>query len=247
MIASLPMYPFRPEKLDAFWQRLRAATPAIPLPCALSWPDELLPHWQRSDLLLSQTCGYPLMTALPQVQVIGAFHYAAPGCEGANYRSWIVVRKEEAGRELRDFRGRILACNSQESYSGWHALMRLTGGSAFFSRVQASGSHRRSLAMLRNREADIAAIDCVSWALLSEDFAGELSGLKIVGQTASVPGLPLIASPAIPAESVAALRVGLAEVTGDRRNHALADGLKIRGFSVLPREAWQVILDKSAD
>lgn len=201
----------------------------------------MLPHWQRTDLLLSQTCGYPLMTTLPDVQVVGAFLYSAPGCEGANYRSWLVVREEDQG-ELEQFRGRVLAFNSLDSQSGYNSIMQMIGSPAFFSRTVASGGHRSSVALLRRGEADIAAIDCISWALLLRDFPQELTGLKIIGQTASVPGLPLITSAQTPAATIEALRQGLRQTVADPANHTLLSALMITDFTVLPRKAWQAIL-----
>lgn len=66
-------------------------------------PGDLLAHWRQPTLLLSQTCGYPLVTQLPEVQTVGCFHYAAPGCEGRRYRSLLVVREADSHRMLGDF------------------------------------------------------------------------------------------------------------------------------------------------
>lgn len=239
MLASLPMYSFTPQYVEAFWQKVRAALSSRPLPETLSWPDPLLPHWQHTALLLSQTCGYPLMTLLPEVQVVGAFHYSAPGCEGPNYRSWIAVREQESGQTLADFQGRRLVFNSQDSYSGYHSLMNITGGPAFFCSAVASGGHRRSLQLLRSSRADIAAIDCISWALLKRDFPEEVNGLKIIGQTASVPGLPLITAAATPPEQLQDLREALTQVVRDPANRTLLAALLIADFEPLPRSAWQ--------
>lgn len=182
------------------------------------------------------------MTSLPDVQVVGAFCYSAPGCEGPEYRSWIVVREEESGQSLADFSGRRLAFNSEDSQSGYHSLMKMTQGPDYFSATRASGGHRLSLALIRKGQADIAAIDCVSWALLLRDFPEELRGLKVIGQTASVPGLPVITSAETSAEMLQALRDGLAQVTADKAHGALLDSLLIKDFTPLPRAAWQVIL-----
>lgn len=201
-----------------------------------------MPHWQRDDLLLSQTCGYPLVTLLPDVQVVGAFCYSAAGCEGPNYTSWLVVREEEPGQTLADFAGRRLAFNSEDSQSGYHSVMKMTGGPALFSATLASGGHRRSVAMVRRGEADIAAIDCVSWALLMRDFPKELSGLRTIGHTASVPDLPVITSAKTSAETLSALRDGLTQVVTDAANRPLLEALLIKDFTPLPRAAWQVIL-----
>jgi hypothetical protein len=58
------------------------------------------------------------------VQVVGCFHYAAPGCEGFHYRSFLVVREEDRHLTLADFRGRRAVCNSADSQSGYNALRK---------------------------------------------------------------------------------------------------------------------------
>jgi hypothetical protein len=78
--------------------------------------SDLLTHWRQPALVLSQTCGYPLVTQLPDVQVV-CFHYAARAAKGS-YRSFLVVREEDRHLTLADFRGRRAVCNSADSQSG---------------------------------------------------------------------------------------------------------------------------------
>ncbi|MDR3494470.1 MAG: phosphate ABC transporter substrate-binding protein, partial [Ancalomicrobiaceae bacterium] len=98
MIASLPMYLFDRAAVDAFWSALAGVLRVHGLkevPEALNWPEpeDLHSHWRREDLLVSQTCGYPLVLGLNgAVRVLGAFNYAADGCDGALYRSYVVAR-----------------------------------------------------------------------------------------------------------------------------------------------------------
>ncbi len=72
---SLPMYDIYHLDTQALTAKL-----AQRLQADVEWPD---------DLLLSQTCGYPLMTQLPDVQLVGAFQLSATGCNGTRYRSWL--------------------------------------------------------------------------------------------------------------------------------------------------------------
>ncbi|MEO6917728.1 MAG: phosphate ABC transporter substrate-binding protein, partial [Collimonas sp.] len=99
MICALPMYPFPEEALRTFWSALRQALQGAGMhdvPFALAQPDDLLQHWQQSDLLLSQSCGYPVSTLLcGKVQVVGAFHFEVPGCQQSAYSSSLLVRKED--------------------------------------------------------------------------------------------------------------------------------------------------------
>ena len=70
-------------------------------------------------------------------------------------------------------------------YQHFHALGLTLGPT-----VQ-TGGHRASALAVAKGEADFAAIDAVTWELLSrhEDFA---NGLRVFAQTAPTPGLPLI-------------------------------------------------------
>ena len=91
MRAALPMYDIDRAAVHAWWLGLATALRAEglgDLPARLRWPTDLDRHWAEPGLLLSQTCGMPLVTSLAgRVSVVGAFHYAAPGCTGIEYRS----------------------------------------------------------------------------------------------------------------------------------------------------------------
>lgn len=215
----------------------------------VAWPQDLLPHWRDDHLLLSQTCGYPLVALLPDVQLVGTFHSSAQGCEGLRYRSWLVARKADDRLMLSDFRGRRAVCNSNDSHSGYNSLRYviapLAQDGSFFSATLLSGSHRQSLAALRAGEADIAAIDCITWALLRRNFPEELAGLEIIGETPLCAALPLITSAKTDAETLEKLRSALAELTSDKRYQDLLAESLIGGFSVTERgfydevQAWE--------
>ena len=182
------------------------------------------------------------MTQLPDVQLVGAFELSAPGCRGACYRSWLVAREEDENSALADFRGRRAVANSLDSHSGYNALRYLIAPLAqrgrFFSTAHLSGSHRRSLAYLRDGRADIAAIDCVTWALLRRYAAHELAGLAIVGETPLCPAPPLITSAQTDARTMATLRRVLAQFV---KKKAARDSF-ITGFTVPDRAAYQQII-----
>lgn len=244
MQVSLPMYGVTHQPAEAFWRVLRGKLLQLGLPQAsesLSWPQDLAQHWQRDDLLLSQTCGYPLAISLPQVQLVGTYHYRVEGCEGPDYSSWLVVRDDEPGERLEDFRGRIAAYNSTDSQSGHNSLRALIAPLAqegkFFRAAIASGAHYQSIKLIQNRQADIAAVDCVSLELLKRAQPQALAGLKIIGRTASVPGLPLITSRQTPPEQLEILRAGARAMLGE----AVSDSLLIGDFSLVPRSAYQKI------
>jgi len=244
MLMSLPMYAISPPDVEAFADILRQKLKDAGLnavPDALSWPQDLLHHWQTPDLLLSQTCGYPLVESLPQVQLVGTFSYRAPGCDGFRYRSFLLAREEDASLHLAGFRQRRLAFNSTDSQSGYNSLRALVAPLAvdgrFFSQVTATGSHRGSLRYVQQNLADLAAIDCVTLELLRRREPQALEGLAVIGQTAAVPGLPLITSAKTSPEDLAVLRQALRETAHD----PVSACLLIEEFTVVPRPAYRVI------
>jgi len=237
---AFPMYDIQPAATDALAKAVQRYFPGA----RFQRLGDLLSHWRDADLLLSQTCGYPLVTLLPDVQVVGQFHYTAPGCEAGNYRSMLMARREDAGQSLADFRGRIAAANSPDSQSGYHALRNSTGhDDAYFRSIVWSGSHRQSLALLQNGTADLAAIDCVSLALFERYLPQALSGLKAIGETALTPGLPLITSKHTSAETLATLREILGRLAKEKD---IAEPLLIGGFSPASRRDYDVILKASS-
>lgn len=237
---AFPMYDLNPNTTDALAEAVRRFFPDA----RFQRPTDLLAHWRDDDLLLSQTCGYPLVTLLPEVQVVGCFHYTAPSCEGIDYRSLLVARQSEKGKTLRDFRGQVAACNSPDSQSGYHALHNSVGhDETFFRSIVWTGSHRQSLNALQHGTADLAAIDCVSLALFARYEPRALSGLTVVGETALTPGLPLITSRHISAHTLEALRAALNDIASTPE---IAEPLLIGGFSPASRRDYDVILKASS-
>ncbi|MBB1202979.1 phosphate ABC transporter substrate-binding protein [Enterobacteriaceae bacterium 89] len=237
---AFPMYDVHPAATDALVSALLRDFPEA----RFQRPTDLLSHWRDESLLLSQTCGYPLMTQLPEVQVVGQFHYTAPGCVEGNYRSLLVVREEEKGKTLWDFHGRVAVSNSPDSQSGYHALRNsVKHDDAFFSAVHWTGSHRLSLSALQRRTADIAAIDNVSFALFARYEPEALAGLTVIGETALTPGLPLITSRHTSAETIARLRAALSQIAGEKN---VAEPLLIGGFRPASRRDYEVILTASS-
>ncbi|SDO26710.1 ABC-type phosphate/phosphonate transport system, substrate-binding protein [Rhodoferax sp. OV413] len=249
MLSSLPMYAAGSAANATLWQavaeQLRHAGLAQ-VPDTLAQPDDLMAHWTDPGLLLSQTCGYPLTHALAgRVQLVGAFAYAAPGCEGVYYRSQLVCRDADAGQPLEAFRGRVVAYNSEDSQSGYNSLRALLAPWArdgrFFASAVASGSHRSSVELVRSGQADLAAVDCVTWALLARDQPEAVRGLQVCGQTAPAPGLPLVTSIHTSAAVLQALHQALHQVVADPRWAEVRAALLVQDFAELPLSAYGVI------
>jgi ABC-type phosphate/phosphonate transport system substrate-binding protein len=85
----------------------------------------------------------------------------------------------------------------------------------FFSEATQTGSHAASLKLVAAGKADVAAIDCVTFALLSRYRPSALTNVRELCRSASAPGLPYVASVAIGGQCVAQLRKGLQAVMCD--------------------------------
>ncbi|MDA8817893.1 PhnD/SsuA/transferrin family substrate-binding protein [Planktomarina sp.] len=124
LVTSLPMY-IRPETSKAhraFWNLLRddLRTEGVDAPKALTNDGVGYDFWQRSDLLLSQTCGYPYRTVLKShVHLVGTPDYGLEGCPPGHYYSVFIVHKDSPFRTLGDLDGRPMAYNDDQSQSGY--------------------------------------------------------------------------------------------------------------------------------
>ncbi len=74
------------------------------------------------------------------------------------YFGEVIVRADAGIRSSDDLRGGVWAYNDQNSRSGWLSMLERAGAS-FFSRCVHSGSHLRSIELVRSGEADAASID----------------------------------------------------------------------------------------
>ncbi|MDY1038279.1 phosphate/phosphite/phosphonate ABC transporter substrate-binding protein [Lelliottia sp. CFBP8978] len=248
---AFPMYAINRAETLALWRAVQHLLIAHGVPADDLKPSvpegDLLSHWRHPDLLLSQTCGFPLVTQLAEVQTVGCFHYTAPGCEGINYRSFLVARAQDNTQTLADFRGKRVVCNAEESQSGYNVLLKrvapLSREGRFFSQVVLSGSHRQSVIDLARGAADIAAIDCVTWALLQRHEPTLLDGLTVIEHTPLTPGLPLITAGRTSAQTLTAIRAALDALVNAPEYRSLCEAAFIGGFSAVSREPYSLLLD----
>lgn len=177
--------------------------------------DELDLHtlWRHPRLLFGQTCWGPMELGLDRhVQVLGQPDYSdVEGGLGEFYSSAIVMRADTPGAVQAEpgeripvdlFRNRRFAFNGSDSMSGVTALARdlerIGESLDIFSDRVLSGGHRNSIIAVASDEADVAAIDCRSWAL-ARRFEPAAERLIVVGWTSPRKGLPYIASRRVPA------------------------------------------------
>lgn len=171
--------------------------------------------------------------------------YAVPGCVGGTYVSWIVVRQDDPAKTLTDLRDRRVAYNDDGSQSGYNTLRAMLAPLAesgrFLGAAIESGAHRKSLAMVKAGEADVAAIDCVTFALIARTAPREVQGIRVLRASGTAPGLPYVtASTTTPAE-VRRLQDGIAGAFADPALAETRAALALDGCEILPRAAYEVI------
>ncbi len=249
--AALPMYDFHELRAatDALWDAIAARLGAegISAPGALTRGRPLDALWTDPDLLLGQTCGYPLATSLKdRVTLLATPCYLAPGATGTRYRSAVVVRANHPASTLADLRFGRCAVNDAASNSGMNmlraAIAPLAGANRFFSHIVMTGSHAASVIAVAERDADVAAIDCVTWAHLRHLRPETTSDLRVLAWTAECPGLPLITSLHTTPEVRDALRRALASVADDPALAPVRQALRLDGFGVLTLADYDAVL-----
>lgn len=253
MIVALQMYDLPELKwaTDALGAQLlinlrRAGFPEVPY--GLDREGDYKDQWTHPELLLAQTCGYPLVTLLQgQVRYLATPCFAAPFCAGPRYCSLIVVRADDPAQGLAELRGRRAAITRPYSQSGYnalrHAVAPLAEGGRFFGEVLESGGHGASLAAIAEGKADVAAIDAVTFALLQRHRPGVLAPLKTIGRSASAPGLPYITRGAASDQEVERLRQALSDTFADPTLSEARQALLIAGIEVLDEQAYAVLQD----
>jgi len=253
MLASLPMYDF-PELASAsagWWAGLRRhfqAQGVTGLPDMLTSVADPIAHWDGEPPIFSQTCGYPMTHMLAgKVRLLATPRYAAPGCAGPTYVSWVVVRNDDPAEDFADLRGRRPAYNGRDSQSGYNVLRALaaplaTGGHFFGSGIE-SGAHRKSMALVKASKADVATIDCVSFALIAQVAPEEIAGLRVLCASAAAPALPYVTAASTDDSTAQRLQAGLLAACADPELAAIRRELLIDGCEVLPLSCYDVILE----
>jgi ABC-type phosphate/phosphonate transport system substrate-binding protein len=243
MIASLPMYD-RPETAaanDRLWAGIRDGLRAegIGAPEALiRGADDLWQHWTSPDLVFSQTCGFPYRSRLHgTVTLIGTPDFGVEGCPPGYYHSVFVARADDPRDGLAAFDGARFAYNDDLSQSGWAAPQtqaRMLG--MRLPPALKTGEHRLSALAVLNGQADIAALDAVTWRLLQR-WEPAVSGLRAVGVTDPTPGLPYIAARALDRDRLFAIAAAAiaAQSPEDR------DLTGLRGLVAIPAEDYLAV------
>jgi ABC-type phosphate/phosphonate transport system substrate-binding protein len=225
-IASLAMYPFNHLRsaYDQLWDSMRGRLSfAAP---ELNWVLDPLDACRRDDLLLGQTCGWPLVTELaPSLRVIGTFDCDVEGARDGTYCSVLVSNSADRLDDIVRRPDLVVVANAADSLSGWISLRVATASAGcHLDTAEWTGSHAASIEVLRSGRAHLAAIDAVTWAHIGTDE------LTVVGSGPRIRCLPLVTARSSTDATVEELRAALGETMRDPSMASVCATLKIRTF-----------------
>ena len=252
-VASLPMYDIEEARAatDALWRALRQAfirEGIADVPERLTRDLPVISQWAAPRLFFSQCCGYDVVFGFSSaLALLGVPRYAEEtGCSEFGYRSRIIVRADSPAAGLDDLRGAVCVVNGFNSYSGAGSLRamvaRRSHDGRFFGGVKVSGAHVASIGMVRAGEADVAAIDCVTHALLCRYRPHWLAGTRTLLLTDPMPAPPYVTGLDQPPETIARLQAGLVAVLDRTLRPAFLDDLFIAGVRLAPLQVYERIL-----
>ncbi|HMO07438.1 MAG TPA: PhnD/SsuA/transferrin family substrate-binding protein [Paracoccaceae bacterium] len=236
MIAALGMYDPGPVQAanDRLWALVRDGLRArgLPAPEALTRGEGAYwPAWTAPDLVLAQTCGFPYRARLHgRVALVATPDHGLPGCPPGHYHSLFIVRADNPRDGLEGFGGARLAFNEALSQSGWAAPVCEAANRGIALRAgPCTGSHLASAQAVAQGVAEIAAVDAVTWAILTETGLAP-PGLRVLAATPPTPALPYIAAIGADTETTfAALAAAVAALAPEDRA-----ALHLRGVVRIP-------------
>ena len=207
-------------------------------------------------VFVGQVCGYPLTNEFAgRFQVIATPVYRTPYFTGPEYRSVIVVHRdcesEPYWEKLADAKGSLAVNNSKNSHSGYNILRSMVTPltiessltTPFFRKVLVSGGHRQSLLLISNKQADLAAIDGLTWGLLERYAPEDLESVRILGLSPPAPAPAFVTDTEASDEKLGLFRKALQIVCEEPEFKTVREQLFLERIEILPEDAYESILE----
>jgi ABC-type phosphate/phosphonate transport system substrate-binding protein len=156
------------------------------------------------------------------------------------------VRANDPRRSVAEFRNAVAAINAEDSHSGFNILrwrIAREKKPPFFMRLERTGSHVRSLAAVQSGRVDLAAIDCVTFALLERHRPSAVAEVRILEETPAAPALPFVTAVSTTANELRLLRRALTDTLADPALAATREVLLLRGVEEIPLARYEAIRD----
>ncbi len=236
---------------DVLWSAIAArllARGITDIPQTLTRHLDCRETWRHSGLLLGQACEYPLVKSFRErLRLVARPHYRVAGCEAGSYRSALVVRALDSAQTLEDLRDKRCVINEPDSNSGMNLLRAtiapLAKGARYFSSVHVSGSHQASAEQVAAADADLTAIDCVTWAQLQRWRPLLAARLRVIAWTVPSPSLPFVTSHLTSGATIQLLRGAIGEVFADEALRPTRDLLLLGGVDLDPETTFSRVLE----
>jgi ABC-type phosphate/phosphonate transport system substrate-binding protein len=217
-------------------------------PSQIQHDQNITDLWNDPDLWFSQCCGYDIVRRYDGIlRPVATPHYGAPGCDGCDYASNVVVAEDCEADDVLEMFGARCVVNGLESHSGANALKALVAprnrNGRFFSSVTVSGTHIASLEMIRKGTADVAAIDCVTYALLESYRPEALAGIRKLGRTYRAPAVPYITRCGVDSEKIERFQTAILNAFADPHLTVTRQALYLKNIEILPVSAYQRIVE----
>ena len=237
--ASLPMYDFPEirETTKAWWQGIakhmkHQGINNIPVDLTHDVPVKEL--WLAENLFLSQCCGFDVLNSYKDhLSVLMISDWNVEGCDTGQYSSFIVVHTDSLYRNIAELKDSTAVINGPESHSGMNALFSTIQPHSldgqFFKTIHISGAHADSLRFIQSQQADVAAIDCVTFALLKRYRPAALLGIRVLCQSKSAPALPYVTSINTSIATQLAMQTALQDAFNDPDLAQLREKLLLKG------------------
>ena len=208
---------------------------------------DLIRHWSGARMLLSQSCGLPLIEELhTSVNVVGTPLWTDVSDDHGRYSTVIVVHKSLDITSIDQAHGLRPVVNNTQSLSGWCSLGIALANTANYSAVATpyvqSGGHAASLQMLQDGDANIASIDSATYRLLSRHRPALVENVRVIGYGPAVPATPIIVSKSSAVDADELYRV-VSGVFGRSDLRASLADIGISGFVRLANSDYDMLSD----
>ena len=178
----------------------RLAEAGVQAPAALARGGDLAAQWRDPGLIFGQTCGYPYVTGLEKRRHAdrGAGICLPRLRRRRASKLHHPPRRATRAASSRNFAARRPRSTAQDSNTGMNlfraAIAPIAGRAPFFRAIVVTGSHEASLTAVAEGQADLASIDCVSFALIERGRPELVERVAVVAESPLSPGLPFIVS-----------------------------------------------------
>jgi ABC-type phosphate/phosphonate transport system substrate-binding protein len=202
----------------------------------------------QKNVFLGQVCGYPLTHEFSgRFEVIATPVYRTPYFTGPEYRSVIVVHLDCEWGKLADAEGSRAVINSKNSHSGYNILRSMvtpmTTERPFFHEVLVSDGHRKSLAHIANKVADVAAIDALTWSLLERYAPEDLENVRILEISPPAPAPAFVTDIGSSDEKLDLFRKALQIACEEPELKKVSEQLFLESVEILQEDAYECILE----